>query len=61
MMAKGSMRVRPGTAYVTFHEPLDPARFSTREELMEAVRVAIASALPEWMLEPGNQESDDSE
>jgi 1-acyl-sn-glycerol-3-phosphate acyltransferase len=59
MMAKGSMRVRPGTAYVTFHEPLDPARFSTREELMEAVRVAIASALPEWMLERGNQESDD--
>jgi 1-acyl-sn-glycerol-3-phosphate acyltransferase len=61
MMAKGSMRVRPGTAYITFHQPLDPARFSTREELMEAVRAAIASALPEWMLEPGNQEKENSQ
>lgn len=49
MMAKGSVRVRPGTAYITFHEPLDPARFASREELMEAVRAAIASGLPEWM------------
>jgi 1-acyl-sn-glycerol-3-phosphate acyltransferase len=53
--------VRPGAAYITFHEPLDPARFSTREELMEAVRAAIASALPEWMRETGNkdQQSED--
>ena len=49
MMAKGSVRVRPGTAYITFHEALDPARFQSREELMEAVRGAIASGLPEWM------------
>jgi 1-acyl-sn-glycerol-3-phosphate acyltransferase len=49
MMAKGSMRVRPGTAYITFHPPLDPAQFPSREELMEAVRAAIASGLPEWM------------
>ena len=49
MMAKGSMRVRPGTAFIMFHEPVDPARFATREELMEAVRAAIASGLPEWM------------
>ncbi len=57
MMAKGSMRVRPGTAYITFHEPLNPGRFTTREELMEAVRVAIASGLPEWMRENSAQES----
>jgi 1-acyl-sn-glycerol-3-phosphate acyltransferase len=56
MMAKGSMRVRPGTAHVTFHEPLDPARFSSREELMEAVRAAIVSALPQWMRETGNRD-----
>ena len=49
MMAKGTAKVRPGTAYITFHEPLDPGRFASREELMEAVRSAIASGLPEWM------------
>jgi len=49
MMAKGSFRVTPGTAHVVFHAPLNPRDFSTREELMEAVRAAIASALPEWM------------
>ncbi|HUN84536.1 MAG TPA: lysophospholipid acyltransferase family protein [Terracidiphilus sp.] len=49
MMAKGSPRIHPGTAYITFHAPLDPARFANREELMGAVRKAIASGLPEWM------------
>jgi 1-acyl-sn-glycerol-3-phosphate acyltransferase len=55
MMAKGSMRVRPGTAYITFHEPLDPGKFASREELMEAVRTAIASGLPKWMSDPGTK------
>ncbi len=49
IMGKGSLRIHPGTAHVTFHEPIDPAGFATREELMEAVRMAIASGLPEWM------------
>jgi len=49
IMAKGSLRIRPGTAHITFHEPLDPKDFRTREELMEAVRAAVASELPEWM------------
>ncbi|MGB6690450.1 MAG: lysophospholipid acyltransferase family protein [Terracidiphilus sp.] len=49
MMAKGSLRIRPGTAHVVFHAPIWPREFATREELMEAVRGAIASALPEWM------------
>jgi 1-acyl-sn-glycerol-3-phosphate acyltransferase len=49
MMAKGSVRIRPGTAHVIFHRPLNPGDFETREELMAAVRAAIASALPEWM------------
>ena len=34
MMAKGSLRIRPGTAHITFHPPIDPADFATREELM---------------------------
>ena len=49
MMAKGSVRLKPGTAHIVFHAPIDPADFVTREELMQAVRAAIASGLPEWM------------
>jgi 1-acyl-sn-glycerol-3-phosphate acyltransferase len=49
MMAKGSLRVRPGMVHITFHAPIDPNRFETREELMEAVRAAVSSGLPEWM------------
>lgn len=49
MMSKGSVRIRPGTAHVIFHEPLNPAEYETREDLMAAVRAAIASGLPEWM------------
>jgi 1-acyl-sn-glycerol-3-phosphate acyltransferase len=49
MMRKGSVRIFPGTAHVVFHAPLLPRNYSSREELMEATRVAIASGLPEWM------------
>ena len=49
MMSKGSLRIRPGRAHVTFHAPIVPGNFATREDLMAAVRVAIASGLPEWM------------
>jgi 1-acyl-sn-glycerol-3-phosphate acyltransferase len=49
MMAKGSMRVHPGTAHIVFHPPLNPKNFATRDDLMQAMRSAIASGLPEWM------------
>ena len=49
MMSKGSLRIRPGTAHVTFHPPLNPDDYKTREDLLTAVRAAIASGLPEWM------------
>lgn len=49
MMAKGSNRIRPGTGYLVFHPPIYPADFATRDELLQAVRSAIASGLPEWM------------
>jgi len=49
MMAKGSMAIKPGTAHIVFHDPIDPAGFATREALMAAVRASIASGLPEWM------------
>ncbi len=49
ILRKGSLRIHPGEAFVTFHEAIDPAAFATREELTEAVRNAIAGGLPEWM------------
>ena len=49
LMAKGSMRITPGTVHITFHPPVDPKAFATRAELMAAVRAAIAGGLPEWM------------
>lgn len=49
MMAKGSLRIRPGTARIVFHAPVSPCDFATREDLLDAVRSAIASGLPEWM------------
>jgi 1-acyl-sn-glycerol-3-phosphate acyltransferase len=49
LMAKGSARIKPGTAHLVFHPPLLPGNFETREALLLAVREAIASGLPEWM------------
>lgn len=49
MMAKGSFRIRPGTAHVVFHAPIDPGSYETREQLLDAVRAVIAQGLPEWM------------
>lgn len=47
MMPKGSWIARPGTATVVFHPPVDPKQFASMEDLMEAVREAINSSLPE--------------
>jgi len=49
LMAKGSFAIKPGTAHIVFHPPLNPSDFAGREELMQAVRASIASGLPEWM------------
>ncbi len=51
ILPRGSSRIRPGTANVVFHAAIDPAAYATRDELSDAVRTAIASALPEWMRE----------
>jgi 1-acyl-sn-glycerol-3-phosphate acyltransferase len=53
MMRKGSLRIFPGTAHIIFHAPLHPRDYASREELMAAVREAIASGLPEWMRASG--------
>jgi len=49
MMAVGSLRIKPGTAHIVFHAPVNPGDYATRDELSAAVRAAIASGLPEWM------------
>ncbi len=49
LMSKGSFAIKPGTAHIIFHAPVNPGDMATREELMQAVRAAIASGLPEWM------------
>jgi 1-acyl-sn-glycerol-3-phosphate acyltransferase len=49
MMTKGSLRIKPGTAHLTFHPPVYPEQFATREQLTSAVRAAITSGLPQWM------------
>ena len=45
MLPKGSLKLKSGTVSVTFHAPLDPADYSEKEDLMEAVRSAIESGL----------------
>ncbi|HKV94956.1 MAG TPA: lysophospholipid acyltransferase family protein [Candidatus Angelobacter sp.] len=47
MMPKGSLIVKSGTATLVFHAPIDPKHFASREELMQTVREAINSALPQ--------------
>ncbi len=45
LMPKGSLQVRRGTAHVQFHAPVQSADFQSRDELIAAVRAAIASGL----------------
>jgi len=51
MMRKGSLKIFPGVAHIHLHPPLYATDFSTREELIQAVRESIAAGLPEWMRE----------
>jgi 1-acyl-sn-glycerol-3-phosphate acyltransferase len=49
LMAKGKFGIKPGTAHIIFHAPVNPGDYATRDELSQAVREIIASDLPEWM------------
>src|SRR5215467_10329287 len=49
MMRKGSAAITPGVAKVRFLPAIEPSDFQTREELLRAVRAAIADVLPEEM------------
>src|SRR6202167_3013913 len=47
VMPKGRFSIRPGRVTVIFHPPIDPKDFGSRDCLMEKVRSAIDSGLPE--------------
>jgi 1-acyl-sn-glycerol-3-phosphate acyltransferase len=54
---RGSWRVRPGPVRVVFAPPINPKNFSTKEELMEAVRQAIAANYdPDFPYGPGGRD-----
>jgi len=47
IMPKTRFAIKPGTATVIFHTPIEPKDFGDRDRLMEKVRAAIDSGLPE--------------
>lgn len=49
MMRKGSNAITPGLAQIQLLPAIEPSNFATREELLLAVRNAIAEALPAEM------------
>jgi 1-acyl-sn-glycerol-3-phosphate acyltransferase len=53
LMPKGRFAIKPGTATVIFHPPIEPENFGSRECLMEKVRAVIESGLPGDLREPG--------
>jgi 1-acyl-sn-glycerol-3-phosphate acyltransferase len=46
LMRKGSSAIKPGVARIEVLPPIEPGSYETREDLMQAVRKAIADALP---------------
>ena len=46
-MPKGRFAIKPHRVKVIFHSPIEPKDFGSRDCLMEKVRVAIESGLPE--------------
>jgi 1-acyl-sn-glycerol-3-phosphate acyltransferase len=51
-MPKARFAIRPGLVKVIFHPPIEPKDFGSRECLMEKVRAAIESGLPEQYRQP---------
>jgi len=49
MMRKHSAAITPGVAKVEMLPAIDPAKYATRDELMQAVRAAMTATLPEEM------------
>jgi 1-acyl-sn-glycerol-3-phosphate acyltransferase len=53
-MPKARFSIRPGLVKVIFHPPIAPEDFVSRECLMEKVRAAIESGLPEEYRQPAS-------
>ena len=53
MLRKGSSLVTPGIAVIRVLPAIEPGKYASREELMTAVKAAIAKALPEEMKPAG--------
>jgi len=51
VMPKARFGIRPGVVTVKFHEPIKPAEFGSRDELMAKVRSTINGGLPEELRE----------
>ena len=51
-MPKARFSIRPGLVKVIFHPPIEPKDFVSRDCLMEKVRAAIESGLPEEYRQP---------
>ena len=60
-MPKARFSIRPGRVKVIFHSPIDPKDFVSRECLMEKVRAAIESGLPEQYRQTAPTASDGRE
>lgn len=60
LMPKGQWYATPGKATVIFHEPIDPKGFRDKDELLAAVRSAIASALPAERRDTSHQSTESS-
>jgi 1-acyl-sn-glycerol-3-phosphate acyltransferase len=51
-MPKARFAIKPGLVTVIFHPPIEPKDFGSRDCLMEKVRAAIDSGLPEELRQP---------
>jgi 1-acyl-sn-glycerol-3-phosphate acyltransferase len=53
-MPKARFAIKPGLVKVIFHPPIEPKDFGSRDCLMEKVRSAIDSGLPEELRQPAS-------
>jgi len=60
-MPKARFAIKPGRVKVIFHPPIDPKDFGGRECLMERVRAAIDSGLPEEYRQSNTLTAEDAE
>jgi len=60
-MPKARFSIKPGLVKVIFHPPIEPKDFGSRDCLMEKVRAAIDSGLPEELRQSASEPSEGRE